>query len=139
MTDKLLIDECLGSSLVAAAKERGVLAHYVPHIGKAGWQDYNLIPFAIENGYVVVTNNRRHFLREYAKLDIHDGLIVIIPSVRPELQRILFEKALDVLSQRNNDVVNKVVEVLPDGTVHVRGWSSHDHDIEHIRNPAWNR
>jgi hypothetical protein len=48
----------------AAAKVRGFLAHYVPHVGKAGWQDYNLIPFAAENDYTVVTNNRKHFLRE---------------------------------------------------------------------------
>jgi predicted nuclease of predicted toxin-antitoxin system len=54
LTDKLLIDECLSGSLAAAAKERGLLAHYVPHIGKAGWQDYNLVPFAIENDYIVV-------------------------------------------------------------------------------------
>lgn len=137
MTDKLLIDECLSGSLVAAAKERGLVAHYVPHVGKAGWQDYNLVPFAVENDYVVVTNNRKHFLREYAKLDIHNGLIVIIPSVRPEVQRVLFEKALNMLSQQNDDIVNKVVEVLLDGSVHIREWTTEEHDIGHVSNPKW--
>jgi hypothetical protein len=46
LTIKFLIDECLSGSLVAAAKVRGHLAHYLPHIGKAGWQDYNLVPSA---------------------------------------------------------------------------------------------
>lgn len=139
LTDKLLIDECLSSSLVAAAKDRRLAAHYVPHLGKAGWQDYNLALFAVENDYVVVTNNRKHFLREYAKLNIHNGLIVIIPSVRPEVQRVLFEKALDLLSQRNDDIVNKVVEVLLDGSIHIREWTSEDHDTGHISNPTWGR
>lgn len=136
MIDKLLIDECLSGSLVAVAKERGIVAHYVPYISKAGWQDYNLVPFAIENDYVVVTNNRKHFLKEYAKLEIHNGLIVIIPSVRPEIQRVLFEKALNALSQRNDDdIVNKAVEVLLDGSVRIREWTREDHDIGHISNP----
>jgi hypothetical protein len=114
-----------------------LLAHYVPHIGKAGWQDYNLVPFAVENDYIVVTNNRRHFLREYAKLGIHNGLIIIVPSVRPAIQRALFDRALNVVSQRNNDIVDKVVEVLLDGSVHVRDWTGEDHDIEHVQNPMW--
>jgi hypothetical protein len=135
LTIKLLIDECLSGSLVAAAKVRGLLAHYVPHVGKAGWQDYNLV----ENDYTVVTNNRKHFLREYAKLGIHNGLIVIVPSVRPEIQRVLFDSALNVMSQGNDDIANKLVEVLLDGTVHVSEWASEDHDTEHIQNPTWRR
>jgi hypothetical protein len=139
LTNKLLVDECLSGSLVAAAKERGLLAHYVPHIGKAGWQDYNLAPFAVENDYTVVTNNRRHFLREYAKLGVHNGLIIIVPSVRPAIQRVLFARALDAVSERNDDIVDQVVEVLLDGSVHVREWASEAHDVEHIERPTWSR
>jgi hypothetical protein len=39
--DRFLIDECLNADLVAIAKARGYDADYVPHIGKAGWQDWN--------------------------------------------------------------------------------------------------
>lgn len=39
--DRFLIDECLSGELVAAAKARGYAAAYVPHLGKAGWQDWN--------------------------------------------------------------------------------------------------
>jgi hypothetical protein len=41
------------------------------------------------------------------------------------------------MSQRNDDIVNKVVEVLLDGSVHVSEWVSEHHDIEHIQNPTW--
>jgi Domain of unknown function (DUF5615) len=129
LSERILIDECLSVSLVAAAKERGLIADHVTYIGKAGWQDYNLVPFAVEINCVIVTNNRRHFLREYAKLDVHNGLIVIVPAVRRELQQAPFEKALDTLSKRNNDIVNKVVEVLLDGRVEIREWTSEDHDL----------
>lgn len=49
MRDRFLIDECLNGSLVAAAKARGYDAEYVPFIGKGGWQDWNLVPYAIAN------------------------------------------------------------------------------------------
>lgn len=137
MSDRLLIDECLSVSLVAVAKERGIAADHVAYLGKGGWQDRNLVSFALENDYIVVTNNRRHFLREYAKLDMHNGLIVIVPAVKRDDQRQLFEKALDALSSRNNNFVNKIVEVLLDGSLHIRDWTSEDHDIEHIANPDW--
>ena len=51
---RFLIDECLSASLVAVAKERGLLADFGPHIGMPGWQDWNIARFAFEYGYVVV-------------------------------------------------------------------------------------
>jgi hypothetical protein len=62
-----------------------------PYIGKGGWQDWNIVPFALENNYIIVTNNRRHFLREYIKLDVHNGLIIIVPNVERADQMRLFE------------------------------------------------
>jgi len=61
--NRFLIDERLNADLVAIAKAGGYDAEYVPHIGKAGWQDWNLGPFAVDNDYIVVTLNRRDFLR----------------------------------------------------------------------------
>ncbi|WP_294537311.1 hypothetical protein [uncultured Rhodoblastus sp.] len=49
MTEKIFIDECLTAALVAVAKNRGIIADYGPHIGKQGWQDWNIVPFALEN------------------------------------------------------------------------------------------
>jgi predicted nuclease of predicted toxin-antitoxin system len=137
LRDRFLVDECLSVSLLAFAKERGIAADHVSWLGKGGWQDRNLVPFALDNDYIVVTNNRRHFLREYAKQEVHNGLVVIVPAVDRLGQQRLFEKALDALANLNDDVANKVVEVLSDGSVHIREWTREDHDIGHISDPRW--
>lgn len=137
MKSRFLIDECLSPALVAAAKARNFEADHVTYIGKAGWQDWNLVPFAVANDYVMVTNNRRDFLKHYARLDIHAGLIILIPFVDRDRQVILFEKVLDMLAVRTDDLVNTLVEVLADGTVHVTDWSSDRAEVDHIDNPDW--
>jgi len=96
---KFLIDECLSVGLVAVAKARGHHADHVAHLGKSGWQDWNLVPFALANDYVLVTNNRADFLTRYAKLDVHNGLIIIIPNLKRADQNRLFDRALDVVSE----------------------------------------
>jgi hypothetical protein len=140
LKDRFLIDECLSGDLVATAKARGHEADYVPHIGKGGWQDWNLVPFAVENDYIVVTLNRRDFLKQYANLEIHPGLVILMPQA-PGDQRLhqagLFEKALDVFVALNDDLVNKVMEVLADGSVRFREWNADEHDIGHINHPKW--
>jgi len=50
---------------------------------------------------------------------------------------ILFQRALDVFATHNDDLVNKLIEVAPDGTVHIRDWNARDHDIDHINRPKW--
>jgi predicted nuclease of predicted toxin-antitoxin system len=132
LTERFLIDECLSGALVAVAKAQGYHADYVTHLGKAGWQDWNLVRFAVANDYVIVTNDRKDFLREYAKLDVHAGLVIILPRGDRELQVSLFQKALDIFAVRNDDLVNKLVEVARDGSVHIRDWSAERHDPSHI-------
>ncbi|WP_291866928.1 DUF5615 family PIN-like protein [Bradyrhizobium sp.] len=98
MKDRFLIDECLSGDLVATAKARGHEADYVPHIGKGGWQDWNLVPFAVENDYIIVTLNRRDFLKQHANLAVHPGLVILMPQAPRDLrlhQAGLFERALD--------------------------------------------
>ncbi|MFL9826568.1 DUF5615 family PIN-like protein [Rhodoplanes sp. SY1] len=137
MSSRLLIDECLSVSLVASAKARGIACDHVAWLGKTGWQDRNLAAFALDNDYVVVTNNRRHFLREYARLPIHCGLIVIVPAVPRVVQKRLLGQALDALAERGGDLVNTAIEVLNDGRVVVRAWSSEAHDSRYIDDPMW--
>jgi predicted nuclease of predicted toxin-antitoxin system len=136
--DRFLIDECLSGELVATAKARGHDATYVPYLGKSGWQDWNLVPFAIENDYIIVTLNRRDFLKQYASLELHPGLVILIaqaPDNRGRHQAALFEKALEAFAAMRNDLVNKVMEVLADGSVRVHAWNADDHYIAHIFNP----
>lgn len=137
MNARFLIDECLSVTLVAAAKARGFEADHVTHIGKAGWQDWNLVRFAVAHNYVMVTNNRRDFLKQYAKLEIHDGLVVLIPLAKRDEQIRLFGKVLEVFVTRNADLINTLIEVASDGSVHLRSWNAEGHDIGHIAKPLW--
>ncbi|MGY3452870.1 hypothetical protein [Bradyrhizobium sp. USDA 4353] len=98
MSERFLIDECLSGALVGIAKARGYEADYVTHLGKSGWQDWNL--------------------------------------VRSE-QMDLFQKALDLYAARNADLVNMLIEVARDGSVHIREWSADEHDVSHINDPKW--
>lgn len=136
MNVRFLIDECLSVGLVALAKERGVHAEHVAHIGKSGWQDWNLANFAFANDFVLVTNNRRDFLKEYAKVELHAGLIILVPNAEGSDQRRLFDKAW-VATTALGDLVNRLIEVLADGSVHVRIWNRNDHNPVHIVDPPW--
>ena len=114
------------------------MAEAITHIGKSGWQDHNIVPFAIVGDYVVVTNNRRDFLKHYLKYEVHGGLIVIVPMSRDREEQLkFFAAALDHLETVNEDLVNKLIEVLEDGSVHVREWTLDQHDIWHISQPGW--
>ena len=132
MANKFLIDQCLSTSLVGIAKARGCHAAHVSHVGMSGWQDWNLVSYAFDNDLALVTNNRKDFLKEYAKLEVHNGLVIIIPSAARADQERMFALALDRAEQLNEDIVNKLIEVQKDGTVEIRDWTSTDHNPDHI-------
>ena len=100
-------------------------ADHVVWLGKRGFQDWNLVPFAIEQNYALVTNNRQDFLREYARVALHDGLIIIVPMVSRIEQVRLFNIALDAV-ETLPDTVNKLVEVFADGSINVTDWPATD-------------
>jgi hypothetical protein len=133
--ERLLIDECLSQGLLAIAKERGLHADHVVWLGKSGTQDWNLVPFALDHDYAFVTNNRRDFLRAYARLSAHDGLVILVPMVEREEQIRLFGLVLDHI-QLLPDTVNKLVEIFSDGEIRVRGWFDHDNDPGYISAPG---
>jgi hypothetical protein len=81
-----------------------------------------LAELAAERDYIVVTNNRRDFLRLYAELEVHNELIIIVPAVPAEEQCQLFDLALDV-AERQDSLINLLIEVHADGTVEVRNWA----------------
>ena len=118
--DPFFIDECLTLALVAKAHSRGHQATHVAFMGLQGEKDWDLLPMLIEKNYVLVTNNGEEFKTRYAKLDIHPGLVIIVPGgIVKEKQVELFDRALDVIETRE-DIINKVIEVTEDGTVSVR-------------------
>lgn len=55
-------------------------------------------------------------------MELHSGLIIIVPTADRKKQIRLFELALDAAEQRDS-LVNLLIEVHVDGTVDVRDWS----------------
>ncbi|PDS41329.1 toxin-antitoxin system, toxin component, PIN family protein [Rhizobium anhuiense] len=111
---KFLIDECLHTSLVAVARERGHDCFHVNWLGLSGETDWDLMPRIIEEDFTFVTNNARDFRKLYAKEELHAGLVIIVPQVLPVLQRELFALILQDLAD-TQDMVNEVIEVTLDG------------------------
>lgn len=119
---KLLIDECLSSSLALIARQRGHHeASHVVWIGKAGWKDWELKETLLEGDWVLVTKNSADFRGpaaapgskgQYANVLLHSGLICLNGPVGMDLdlQRELFLEALSQLD-RDDDLTNQVLEV----------------------------
>jgi predicted nuclease of predicted toxin-antitoxin system len=105
-----LIDECLHTSLVEVAVERGHEATHVTYRGLSGVQDWNLMAPIREGDFTFVTNNAKDFRRLYAQEDIHAGLVILIPNVPPAEQRELFDAALDGLAEAPG-LINEALEV----------------------------
>ncbi len=105
-----LIDECLHTSLVAVAVERGYEATHINYRGLSGAQDWNLMAPIRKGDFTFVTNNAKDFRRLCGQEDIHAGLVILIPNVPPAEQRELFDAALDDLERAPN-LINEVLEV----------------------------
>jgi predicted nuclease of predicted toxin-antitoxin system len=105
-----LIDECLHTSLVEVAVERGHEATHVNYRGLSGVQDWNLMAPIREGDFTFVTNNAKDFRRLYAQQEVHAGLVILIPNVPPADQRALFDAALDDLAVVPG-LINEALEV----------------------------
>jgi predicted nuclease of predicted toxin-antitoxin system len=110
---RFLIDECLHQSLVELARTLGFEATHVNHLGLSGQPDWALAQRISKDEFTFVTNNRADFIRFFGKMDLHPGLIILVPNVVPALQRALFRAALESLGQR--DLINTVIEVRLEG------------------------
>jgi predicted nuclease of predicted toxin-antitoxin system len=110
---RFLIDECLHESLVGLAHAVDFEAAHVNHLGLSGQPDWALAERIVKDEFTFVTNNRVDFLRIFRKMELHPGLVVLVPNVVPALQRALFEGAIRYLAGR--DLVNTVIEVSLEG------------------------
>jgi predicted nuclease of predicted toxin-antitoxin system len=109
VTVKLLVDECLHTSLVELAHAAGHVADHVNYLGLGGSKDWQLMATIRQLGYTFVTNNRSDFLVLHGQEPLHAGVIIIVPSVTPLRQRELCRAALKHIGTR--DLTNTVVEV----------------------------
>jgi predicted nuclease of predicted toxin-antitoxin system len=111
---RFLIDECLSLDLVKVAGLSGHEAQHVAHVGRAGWKDWNVVRYARDGDFVLVTNNASDFRQLFAAQPLHAGLIILIPAVKRVVQQKLFRAALDELAAIG-EPVNRVLEVDLDG------------------------
>lgn len=117
---RFLVDECLSPKLLADAYAAGFEAHHVNTLGHTSQSDRALMVQIIGGDFTFVTNNAKDFLRLYTKIDLHAGLVVILPSGEIEEQRQLFRRVLDAIIAAGNDIAGELVDVDLDGTVRFR-------------------
>ncbi len=110
---RFLIDECLHESLVRVAHSAGFEASHVNHLGLSGKPDWELAERIAKAEFTFVTNNRVDFIGLFGKMDLHAGLVVIVPNLAPALQRCLFQATLQYLAGKS--LINAVIEVTSDG------------------------
>lgn len=108
--------------VAAAARARGLDAHHLVHLGRAGLQDWGILRFLAEQDFALVTNNARDFLALFGRLELHNGPVILLPSVPGREQVRLFNLVLDAI-QPLPDLVNCLVTVDLDGRVEVRDWA----------------
>ena len=110
---RFLIDECLHESLVGVAHRAGLDAAHVNHLGLSGKADWELADRIVKEDFTFVTNNRVDFIRLFGKIELHAGLIVLVPNVVPAKQCALLQAALEYSAGK--DLVSTVIEVTLDG------------------------
>lgn len=117
---RFLIDENLSPALVEPARERGFEAMHVNHLGLRTDTDWDLLKVIGAQDWVLVTNNAIEFRGRYGTIDLHPGVIFLLPAVRRPEQVRLFEAALDH-ARGHPDMVNRALDVVidPNGTVRV--------------------
>lgn len=78
--------------------------------------------FAFDNDLIVVTNNRRDFLHEYAGMELHPGLVVIVPKGDKSTQIGWFAAIVDFLLAMDEPPINKLIEIDASGRITVTDW-----------------
>lgn len=121
MIGRLLIDECLSPELVQLAVAGGhVQSTCVRDRGRLGIQDWELVSYALESDFVLVTRNAEDFRGAgpddpgglLADVEIHPGLICLASDHELDLarQQQLFTVALEKMADLP-DLVNQALEV----------------------------
>ena len=107
---RFLVDENLSVRLPQVAHRRGFEATHVVHLGLREWTDWSILEIVEKHGWVLVTNNAVEFRSRYRAVEIHPGVIFLLPSVQREQQIILFKAALDSVAI-NPDLTNHALDI----------------------------
>ena len=116
-----LIDECLSPKLADVAAKRSVEGAHATRRGLTSTPDPVIARWCVTNDFALVTNNARDFRRIYSSLDLHPGLVVILPEIVASEQVRLFALILDRV-EREPDLVNKLMEIDFAGAITIKDW-----------------
>ena len=107
---RFLIDENLSPALAEPAREQGFEAMHVNHLGLRTDTDWDLLKVIAEQDWVLVTNNAIEFRGRYREIELHPGVVFLVPAVRRAEQIRLFEAALGYIGS-DGDMVNRAIDV----------------------------
>ena len=107
---RFLIDENLSPALAEPARARGFEAMHVNHLGLRTETDWDLLKIITEQDWVLVTNNAIEFRGRYGTIELHPGVIFLLPAVRRLAQVQLFETALEQV-KADPDMINRALDV----------------------------
>lgn len=97
----------------------GHAAFHVAHRGWASLDDPGVLRHVLDEDLTLVTNNWVDFRPMLERLEVHPGIVVILPNVRRERKMELFTAALAAIHAHEPplDMINTVVQVDAGGTV----------------------
>ena len=107
---RFLIDENLSPRLVEEARSRGFEAMHVNHLGLRTETDWAILDVVATQDSVLVTNNAIEFRGRFRRIDLHPGVVFIVPAVRGEQQARLFATVLEHLLP-TPDLMNRAIDV----------------------------
>jgi predicted nuclease of predicted toxin-antitoxin system len=107
---RFLVDENLSPILVEVARERGFEAMHVNHLGLRTETDWNLLKVIAEQDWILVTNNAIEFRGRYREIELHPGVVFLVPAVLRAEQVRLFGTALDYV-RAQPDMVNRAMDI----------------------------
>ena len=88
---------------------------HVNHLGLRTETDWDLLKVITEQDWVLVTNNAIEFRGRYGIIELHPGVIFLLPAVRRHAQVQLFETALEHV-KAYPDMINRALDVTFDPT-----------------------
>ena len=76
---RFLVDENLSVLLPKVAHAQGYEAIHINHYGLRKAKDWDILKIVTEEDWILVTNNASEFRGRYRKLEIHPGVIFLVP------------------------------------------------------------
>jgi predicted nuclease of predicted toxin-antitoxin system len=116
---RFLVDENLSVKLPEVAYRRGFEATHVVHLGLTEWMDWSILEVVRKQGWVFVTNNAVEFRSRYRAIEIHPGVIFLLPSVRRAQQLLLFDAALAEIGGAP-DLTNQALDIGENAEIVIR-------------------